>query len=127
MYIARAPDGKISYRCIGQMSVLIVSVMLVCSQAHADSFPFTDVPSTDPTYSAVDTLWSLGIIRDDGTHMYRPDAPATRADIVAMAMEASCDQCLDPSIGDVLSSSNPFNDVPSTHPDAVCIAHAYSE
>jgi len=44
------------------------------------AIPFTDVKPTDWFYTAVDHLYSWGVVQDSGNHKFRPDHNITRAE-----------------------------------------------
>lgn len=50
----------------------IIGLFGIVSPLFASELPFTDVKNTDPYYSAVQSLFTYGIIRDDGSHLFRP-------------------------------------------------------
>ena len=91
----------------------------------ASTFPFTDVPTSDPAYKSIKNLFDQGIISDDGTHLFRGNEPMNRDHFVALSVSVSCKKCLTPSSEDIIQYQfSPFVDLKKQNEHYYCIAYA---
>jgi S-layer homology domain len=87
--------------------------------------PYTDVAPTAPYASAVQELYDGRVIRDDGSHLFRPTELMARDFFVSLAVGIGCKECITPSVDDIIRYNiSPFVDLPKVNPYYYCIAYA---
>jgi len=82
--------------------------------------PFADVGNLSPVFADVGCLYHSGVVRDDGSGLYRPDDVTTRAEMVSFAART-----LGPVGGLCPSRVPPFIDMDSASPIAGELACLY--
>ena len=82
--------------------------------------PFADVGNLSPVFADVGCLYHSGVVRDDGSGLYRPDDVTTRAEMVTFAQRT-----LGPVGGLCPSQVPPFTDMDSASPIAGELACLY--
>lgn len=108
-----------------RITFLGIILLLSFRDIFASTFPFTDISSTDPAYSAVKNLFDQGIITDDGSHLFRPRDPIDRDAFVGLSVSVSCRKCITPTPADIIAYQiSPFMDLVKTNPYYYCIAYA---
>lgn len=105
--------------------IFIGITIAIVSHTHAAELPFTDVNPRADYYEGLESLYHAGIISDDGTHLFRPNALMTRDFYVSLAVGIGCKECEVPSIEDIMRyTTSPFVDLKKTNPYYYCIAYA---
>lgn len=95
------------------------------TSVSAGALPYTDISTTSPYYSSIETLYKNYILYDDGSHLFRPGDTIARGDFVGLSVSVSCKKCITPTPGDIaLYAISPFVDLSKTHPVYYCIAYA---
>ena len=91
-----------------------------CGSSTIWMAPFADVGNLSPVAADVGCLYHTGVIRDDGSGLYRPDDVTTRAETVTFAART-----LGPVRGLCTSRVPPFTDMDSASPIAGELACMY--
>ncbi len=105
--------------------LLILGIFSFFEILFSATLPFTDVTEKDAYFDGVQSLYEFGIITDDGSHLFRPDALIERDLFVGLATSVSCRKCLTPSLDDIIHyDRSPFIDLRKTNPNYYCIAYA---
>lgn len=105
--------------------LLILGIFSFFETLFSATLPFTDVSEKDAYFDGVQSLYEFGIITDDGSHLFRPDALIERDLFVGLATSVSCRKCLTPSLDDIIHyDRSPFIDLRKTNPNYYCIAYA---
>jgi len=87
--------------------------------------PYTDVAPSAPYSSAVQELYDGRVIRDDGSHLFRPTELMARDFFVSLAVGIGCKECITPSVDDIIRYNiSPFVDLSKVNPYYYCIAYA---
>jgi hypothetical protein len=109
---------------LSTLILIALSWIPMIAGISASSLPYTDVNPRDPYARAVQTLYDDGVISDDGSHLFRPNAPMTRDFYVSLAVGIGCRRCETPSPEDIIRYDiSPFVDLPKTNPYYYCIAY----
>lgn len=91
----------------------------------AADFPFRDIQTSSPYYSAVKYLFDQRIISDDGSGLFRASDTIDRDAFVGLSVSVSCRKCINPTPADILKyQSSPFVDLSRSNPYFYCIAYA---
>ncbi len=113
------------------LKILFAIVVFLFTTANAfaqDNLPFTDIKADSPYYNAVKNLYDARVISDDGSHLFRADAPMNRDFFVSLAVQIGCKQCLTPTVDDLIQyQQSPFVDFPKTNQFYYCVAYAANE
>jgi hypothetical protein len=110
-----------SLRLISLLGLIVSSL----GTMFASEMPYTDVLPTAPYASAVQELYDGRVIRDDGSHLFRPTELMARDFFVSLAVGIGCKECITPSVEDIIRYNiSPFVDLPKVNPHYYCIAYA---
>lgn len=105
--------------------LLFLFLIFFPSFATASELPFTDVSSKDFYYSDLKHMYDAGVIGDTVDHLFRPDGLLPRDEFVGIAVGVSCQNCLSPSIEDIIRyRTDPFIDILKTNRYFYCISYA---
>ncbi len=91
------------------VAILLASISLVSTPAHADDSPFTDVSTSHRYFKEIQWMYDQGISTgwtlDDGTREYRPDEPVARDAMAAFFYRFRGEPAY------TVPTTSPFNDV----------------
>ncbi len=108
--------------------IFILGIFGLLSQVHGADFPFTDVKTSDPYYTAVRDLYNWWVISNNGDNLFRPNEPMNRDFYISLTVWVGCKKCNTPSQEDIIRYQySPFIDLPKINQYYYCVAYAKDE
>ncbi|MBP9779205.1 S-layer homology domain-containing protein [Candidatus Gracilibacteria bacterium] len=107
--------------------IFIIGLTGFWNSVLAIEFPFTDVSSDKPYYTAVKNLYEKGILSSTETPTFKPDESLKLDLYTSILVGVGCKKCNTPSQEDILEFKNPpFPGISQDNPYYYCISYAQS-